>query len=227
MTATILKLLPDDEVRILETYINCGVYHDYHFEEVFDALGVPANSTLDRISIAVAQILLNPIQGTLPNWGSVRDDGEVILGRLRKNRSKDARLNFNPHHVCTINWADSAPGLCWPEAYHVTYLPGFNKYIITASRDGNDTFGCTDNAIGFENSDLSPEEAARLAIVAYWKVQVRDWSQDRWVYLFNEGLINSETANYWADETWPDTVPEEDWDCEDEDNLATTASGQE
>ncbi len=222
MTAKVLKLLPDDEIRILEAYINEDT--QYFLEKAFDALGVPTDPTPDRLSVAVAQILLNPIQDTLPNWGSVRNDGEVILGRLRKNRSKDARLNFNPQHVCTINWADSAPGICWPEAYHVTYLPGFNKYIITASRDGKDTFGCTDNALGFENSDLSPEEAARLAIVAYWKDQVYDVDQGRWAYLFNEGLIDSDTANSWADEAWPDTVSVED--CEDEDYLGIATSSQ-
>lgn len=223
MTAKVLKLLPDDEVRILEAYINDGIYYD-DLEEVFDALGVPSDPAPDRISVAVAQILLNPIQDSLPNYGVFNRDGKVVLGRLRKNRSKDARLNFNPQHVCTINWADSAPGLCWPEAYHVTYLPGFNKYIVTASRDGNDTFGCADNAIGYTDSDLSPEEAARSIIVPYWEGQVYDWDQGRWVYLFNEGLIDSHTANTWADEVWPDTAPEED--CEDEDDLEIATSSQ-
>jgi hypothetical protein len=62
--------------------------------------------------------------------------GTVNLNRKEYKRHKDARLAFNPQLVCTINWADSGPGFSWPESYHVTYLPGFDKFVITASTDG-------------------------------------------------------------------------------------------
>ena len=55
MTATILKLLPDDEVRILQTYI--GGLSDSSLETVYDTLNVPTVLEPTRNAVAVAQIL--------------------------------------------------------------------------------------------------------------------------------------------------------------------------
>jgi hypothetical protein len=43
--------------------------------------------------------------------------------------------------------AMGGPGYPWPESYHVTYIPGLEKFIVTASRDGADAFGCADHAL--------------------------------------------------------------------------------
>lgn len=218
MTATILKLLPDDEIRILENYINNK--WSFGLEEVFDTLGVPNDPNPDRIAVAVAQILLNPIQDSLPNWASVGDDGTVNRGRLPHHRHKDARLQFNPLHVCTINWGDTGPGFSWPEAYHVTYLPSFDKHIVTASRDSQSAWGCLDHAIGVVDGKFSAVKAAELAIISYWTGE-RDceWGVSRWEYLFCEGLINKATANAWSDEVWPEEP------AEDEDEYEQTTQG--
>jgi len=53
----------------------------------------------------------------------------------RHKRHPDARLPFNPQLLFGINWATSGPGFEWPEDYRVTYIPGLEKYIFTASRD--------------------------------------------------------------------------------------------
>ena len=135
-------------------------------------------------SIAVAQILLHEIQESLPQWASVREEA-VVLNRKEHRRHKDARLVFSPQLVCTINWADSGPGFSWPESYHVTYLPGFNKFVVTASRDGNDVWGCSDHAIGVADGMLEPIEAAKEAILHYWRIQHGSWDQERWAYLFD------------------------------------------
>lgn len=220
MTATVLKLLPDDEVRIIENYIYDK--WDYDLEEAYDALGVPALPTRERDAVAVAQILLNPIQGSLPNWGGFDKDGNVVLGRNPHHRHKDGRLAFNPQHVCTINWADSAPGFSWPEAYHVTFLPGFGKYIVTASRDSVAGWGCLDQAIGFGDESFTPIEIAKCVILGYWSEQWREWDQHRWEYLFSEGLIDAKTANAWADEVW--CAPQAD--DEDELDYEETSEGE-
>jgi hypothetical protein len=138
MTATIVRLLPADEQALLKCYVE-GTDEPDNFDALYDALEVPAKATPPRLAIAVAQILLHHVQGMLPQWASVGDT--VRLNRKAHKRHKDARLAFNPQLVCTINWADSGPGFSWPEAYHVTYLPGFDKFVITASRDGPDAWG--------------------------------------------------------------------------------------
>jgi hypothetical protein len=211
MTATIVRLLPDDEQALLKAYVEgtCGPAAD---AAIYDVLEVPDGATPPHIAIAVAQILLHDVQGTLPQWASV-SGGTVHLNRKEHKRHKDARLKFNPQLVCMVNWADSGPGFSWPESYHVTYLPGFDKFVITASRDGPDAWGCADHAIGVADGSLSPVAAAKQAITEFWRMQLNAWEQTRWAYLFDEGLIDSKTANVWADEVW--CPPEEELDEED------------
>ena len=212
MTATILKLLPDEEVRILHTYIRGET--DPSLEEVYDTLRVPTEIEITRNEVAVAQILLSQIQENLPNWGFTNDDGDVEVSRLPHRRLPDAKLNFNPQHVCTLNWADSGPGFSWPEAYYITYLPSFNCHVVTASRDGADAYGCTDHAIGFIKGGSESVEAAKQVIIKSWVSQRTTYDQERWSYLFNEGLIDNATAQAWADEVWPEEILDEENDNE-------------
>ena len=132
MTADIVRLLPANEHDLLEYYVE-GTCPPNDVDAFYDALEVPNNATPPCLAIAVAQILLHHVQGALPQWASVRGD-KVFLNRKEHKRHKDARLAFNPQLICTINWADSGPGFSWPESYHVTYLPGFGKFVVTASR---------------------------------------------------------------------------------------------
>ena len=211
MTAAIVRLLPADEHALLKAYVE-GTSEPANAAAIYNTLEVPAGATPPRLAIAVAQILLHHVQGTLPQWASV-SGGTVNLNRREYKRHKDARLAFNPQLVCTINWADSGPEFSWPELYHVTYLPGFDKFVITASRDGPDAWGCADHAIGVVDGNQSPVEAAKEAITEFWRMQVNEWEQCRWAYLFDEGLIDSKTANVWANKVWcspdDDTVEEE------------------
>jgi hypothetical protein len=213
MTATILKLLPDDEVRILQTYIS-GL-SDPSLEPIYNSIGVPTELDPTRTQVAVAQILLSAVQESLPNWGCTRGDGELEVGRLPHRRLPDARLNFNPQHVCTINWADSGPGFSWPEAYYITYLPSFSCHVVTASRDGEDAYGCLDHAIGFIEGNLEAVDAAKQVIVQSWISQRAAYDQERWAYLFDEGLIDNATAQAWADEAWPEEVADDEG-CDDD-----------
>ena len=213
MTATIVRLLPADERALLQCYVE-GTSEPDNAAAIYDALEVPAEATPPRLSIAVAQILLHHVQGTLPQWASVSSD-TVSLNRKAHKRHKDARLAFNPQLICTINWADSGPGFSWPESYHVTCLPGFDKFVITASRDGPDAWGCDDHAIGVADGSLSPVDAAKEVVAEFWRMQVNAWDQGRWAYLFAQGLIDTKTADAWADEVWCPSAEEED-ETEDE-----------
>ena len=213
MTATVFRLLPADEQAILKAYVEGTAEPD---DAAFAAFEIPEEAQPSRLEVAVAQILLSRIQDSLPQWSAMRDD-ELIVNRKEHKRHKDARLNFSPKLICIINWADSGPGFSWPEAYYVTYLPGFNKFVITSSRDGDDTWGCADHAIGVADGSLDPVEAAKDIIIEFWRSQYGDWEQSRWAYLFDTGLIGSKTANEWADAVWCDeeaVVDEEDEDVE-------------
>lgn len=201
MTTNIVRLLPDDEQAVLECYVR-GSEAPASFEALFDAMEVPANATPDRLQIAVAQILLHHVQDSLPQWAAVTGD-EILTNRKRHLRHKDALLRFHPQLLFAINWATSGPGYEWPEVYHVAYLPGFEKLVFTASRDGDDAWGCADHAIGVGTADAL-EEAARKVLTAYWQEQADGRDQQRWESCIEEGLIDFRTANAWADEVWPE-----------------------
>jgi hypothetical protein len=97
-----------------------------------------------RPSAAVAQILLERIQDRLPQWVGPNGGARPLL-----DRHSHRKVVLWPRHLMTINWADSGPGYAWPVAYSATYVPGFDRSVVTASADCQETFGgVCDVAIG-------------------------------------------------------------------------------
>ena len=210
----VIRLLPAEEEAILACYVT-GSKERASFQRLYDAIEVPAADATDgisRLEIAVAQILLHQAQDSLPQWTTIKD-GELLHNRRRHQRHKGGLLPFHPQRLFSINWATSGPGFEWPEQYRVTYLPGFDKYVFTASRDGDDLLGCADHAIGVADKQDDIREAARKAITAYWRAQADGCDQQQWECLLDEGLIDGRAAMAWAAEVWPeedDAVAEED-----------------
>jgi hypothetical protein len=151
---------------------------------------------------AVARICLNAVQERLPQWGYVRSDDTVVLGRALKDRRK-AALVLAPLHLFTLNWADSGPGFSWPESYRATFLPGFNRWVVTMSVDSPDVFGVTDLAIGSFPAGGDLVRSSGRVIVRYWR-QFHCYDPDAggWAYLFDTGLVDTETAFRWRARVW-------------------------
>ena len=141
---------------------------------------------------------------------------ELLLNRRRHKRHKDGLLPFAPRRLFSINWATSGPGYDWPEEYRITYLPGFDKYVFTASRDGDDMWGCADHAIGVAEKSDNIQEAARKILTGYWRTQAEKGNQQRWEDCLAEGLINRRTALAWANEVWADPEEEDGYAEEDD-----------
>jgi hypothetical protein len=161
------------------------------------------------LSNAVARLLLSEIQNRLPQWAAVRANGDVILARHFTPRRR-GKLQPLPRFLFMINWADSGPGFSWPESYHVAYLPGFERYVVTASQDSPDMHGYTDEAIGHFPQDEDVESGVHRVITGWWQGQLDGGDQQRWEYLFDVGEIDAETAEQWADEVWPPYEEDED-----------------
>lgn len=212
MTNEFVTLIPQIEMDLIEAYLHGG--SDPAFDDYYDEHDVPHDAIPSQLQIAVARILLKEVQDSLPQWAAVKEDGAVILNRKSiKRHPKAAKLIFLPKFVCCINWADSGPGYSWPESYHVIYIPGFEKFIVTASRDGADAQGCADHAIGWGEASEGALLVAKRLIQADWDHKRKEYCQERWIYLFDEGLVDSETADLWADEVWPsDTSPVDEED---------------
>jgi hypothetical protein len=79
MNATIVRLLPTDEQALLQCYVE-GTSEPSGVDAIYEALEVPTEATPSRLAIAVAQILLHEVQGTLPKWAASLG-GRVILNR--------------------------------------------------------------------------------------------------------------------------------------------------
>ena len=150
----------------------------------------------------VASIALEVVQARLPQWGAVRQDGTVVLGRKVK-QPRARRVVAAPRHMLTINWADSGPGFSWPEAYHATPIPGFDKYVVTASRDSEDAWGCCDHAIGWFDIQSDWKQGARAIIEAWWKWK-RGYEQGRWIEIWDSGSLGEADALALREAIWPD-----------------------
>ena len=159
---------------------------------------------------AVASIVLERIQHTLPQWASVKlrenenEESVITLAREIKERHARRTVELVPQYLLTINWADSGPGFSWPVAYHVTWVPIYDEYIVTQSADSPDAFGYCDFAIGHFPKTNDFVTAAANEIKGDWEWQRDQFCQARWAYLFGSGLIDEDTAIRHREEIWDD-----------------------
>ena len=206
LAAPAVDLFTRDEHLVLSAWFGlekeCS---DQDIEDILDRLNIPDVGFYRRIDVGVARLLLERIQNGLPTtliWtGSTRDTYE--RGAYRK-------VELLPQYLFTINWADSGPGVCWPVSYQATYVPGFDRTVVTASADSADMFGACDFALGAFGPDRSIVQGSREAITADWAKQRDGHEQEPWTHLFGTGLVDHVEAQAWADEVWPDGHQEDE-----------------
>ena len=163
---------------------------------------------------AVARLVLEAIQQRLPTTAVCYPD-KIVLTRDYNPKGK-RKLDLLPRFLFQINWADSGPGISWPVAYYVAWLPIYDVYIVTESADSPDTFGYCDRALGWFGLDTPLEEGAKRVIAGDWRHQHDSWDQHHWEHFWEEGLISSADAWAWAAEIWEDEE-DEDWEEEEDD----------
>jgi hypothetical protein len=168
-----VDLFTTDEELVLATWLEIDRPPDgRQVDDIFDGWNIPSEIPYyRRIDTAVAQILLERIQDHLPNWTALAGDRFVIARRIFDRRAR-RKIELWPHHLLTINWADSGPGFSWPVAYKATYVPVFDRTVVTASADCPETFGgVSDVAIGAFGSETSILEGSRRIIISDWTNQ--------------------------------------------------------
>jgi hypothetical protein len=111
-------------------------------------------------------------------------------------------MDLLPIFLFEINWADSGPGFSWPEAYYATWLPGFDRYLVTMSADSTDAHGYTDLAIGQFPADEDFNGGVKRAICDWWRRCTNDQPESAWAYLFGDGEIDEAEAYRWRKEVW-------------------------
>jgi len=107
-------------------------------DEAMERLGYTEEAHNYRLEDAVvAGIVLERIQQRLPQWAAVDPDKpegqRMRFAREYKDRTARRTVELNPRHLLTVNWADSGPGFSWPVAYYATWVPIYERYIVTAS----------------------------------------------------------------------------------------------
>jgi hypothetical protein len=195
----LVSLTPDEQF-VLNAYFDESLAATEEFEAACDRLEVATQTLCSRVEAAVGQVLVQNVQERLPQWACF-SDRRAYFGRKYHKRLKGKSLEFLPQHLFTINWADSGPGFSWPEAYYLAYIPGRNRYVVIASQDSTDVWGCTDQAIGHYDAGEDKLLGAKRLIAARWRpVDVPD--AQPWGHLFDTGLVDQITAEQWRREVW-------------------------
>jgi len=146
--------------------------------------------------------VLSDVQTRLPQWAAVDADFEVHLARPYQ-RSRRGLLHVLPKFLCSIDWAVTGPGYSWPEAYHLAYVPGFDRYVVTVSADCAELYDYPDIAVQHFGplSGLDLLHRTKEAIVSHWGDQAGR-CVSRWAELVEAGEIDEATAQRMADEVW-------------------------
>jgi hypothetical protein len=116
-------------------------------------------------------------------------------------------VRLTPEFLFQINWADSGPGVSWPESYHFTPIFGYGRCVVTMSHDSPDVFGCADLAIGWFGVQERKLNGVRRIISDWWRAHGDGSAELRWSCVWKEGLVSAEEANEWADEVWNPPSP--------------------
>ena len=210
MAHTHTSLFLPEEHKVISEWLDVAPAEDLPagltLEKAMSTLDLLVSTLSVRTALdwAVAAILLERIQDRLPQWASVSEE-KTTLGRKLRGRAAKRTVEITPTHLVTINWADSGPGFSWPEAYHVTYVPYYDEYIVTASVDCTDVYGVTDFALGHFSSGQDVKQNSLEIIRSEWQSLTTDYGQYRWAYLFGEGLIGQDDADQLADTIWEES----------------------
>lgn len=214
-----------DEHAVLSTYL--GQWPD----EAVESLGASTlthevvNAYADQlasseygsspIEAAVAAIGLRSVHKELP-WYSGTGLGPETGARWWRPRHEDSAPSVLPIRLLTINWASSGPGLDWPDEYYLSWVPVYDRYVITVSADSDESLrGRVDMAIHSfaAGSDILAE--VKPAIIDDWEMERGQFEQRRWEKAYSSGLISKQLAGEWADEVWieeEEEVEEEEGD---------------
>jgi hypothetical protein len=86
---------------------------------------------------------------------------------------------------------------------HLIWIPGYERYAVTASADSPDMYGYCDFALGSFENGRPVIDAVGEIIKRDWAEQREDHGRDHRELFLGGGLIDRATAERWAAEVWP------------------------
>jgi hypothetical protein len=224
-----LSMYAPIEQAILAKYFNLTITEDSESHDPWEAdpenpraikLEPDAWGSRDQeqaIRNAVARIALSRIQTSLPQFAVCCPDKIEFAREIAPSRSRLVELL--PRHLFTIDWAMTAPGVSWPEAYYLTWLPGVERWVVTASRDSPEVGGYCDTTLGHFGAQPDPVDGAGQVIGGHWCDLMTEYDQQHWEVFFEAGMVDRATAMAWADEVWKVSWDNEDNETEGEEPM--------
>jgi hypothetical protein len=158
-----------------------------------------------RLDAATGNLILQSVQRRLPHWESEEHHGHGRFARIdRMYALKGRLLSFIPQHLFTITWPGRKPGLAGPIAYHLVWLPVFDRFVVTASvptREGN---GYCDFALeSFRAHDVIEQKVGNI-VYRDWRRQFVHWCVKQRAEVYATGIIGYDFANKVAERAWTD-----------------------
>lgn len=80
----------------------------------------------------------------------------------------------------------------------MAFVPGYDRFVVTASTDRPNVYAYEDLAIGHYDKDLPLENGCRQVVATWWDEWAKDEPERRWQYFWDAGLIDKNIANRWA-----------------------------
>jgi hypothetical protein len=81
-------------------------------------------------------------------------------------------------------------------------LPGFDRYVVTASADSTDMHGVTDWAIGWYSGKADAHRSSMRLIARWWRKQHDECDQAPWQGVLCEGSIGEDAAEAIRARVW-------------------------
>ena len=187
------KLIGNEE-KVLEAFFS---EEDWRASELLDKFGFESDeqyfdfrqSPHKVFATEVAKILLGRVQHKLPNFTVF--DGQNIVSTRDLGHKRNARsIEYFPHFVFSINWADSSPFISWHQAYWTVFLPELHLNVLIGCLDSDDLYGYQDFVMGYRSVGESLEDFIREEIEYEWAWQHAEWGQRPWENIIDTGLMD-------------------------------------
>ena len=127
-------------------------------------------------------------------FGEPMRTGRSTIPGCKENARKLPLRGFysEPVLALAINWANTAPGYSWPESYYVSWIPYYDRYLVTASLDSPLNEGYLDLAIGALPDKATVEGDLKEVIQGRWYdlfPYVQGWEE-----CLNDGIVEDPWA---------------------------------
>ncbi len=142
----------------------------------------------------VADIIEKEAEGILPNWLALKSElyQSSAIERKLSNHPLSTDFCFSPKLVSYLVVRRNKTKLEFFEKYHLVFIPGFDKYIVTLYSKNPKNNLVEYFAIGTADGYLEPKNAAKEIIGTFNKNIFSSWKIKRKVMLLQSGIMDYE-----------------------------------